>query len=161
MTDFKELEINKGVDEMSEEEAKKTLSEFMESHQKNRTAYDELQTELDETETEYQEKLEEREERIHQFKQERAEAAAEYVNMPADLLVDRFSIDEIDQILAEADEADFSEEEETPEEEEGDENLTTFSEKPEKGRAESGGKKAEYRERATSVLKNKGFPVSE
>lgn len=159
MTDFNELDLKKGVDEMSEEEAKKTLSEFMESHQKNRAAYDKLQSELDETETEYKEELEELEERIHEFKQERAEVASEYVNMPADLLVDRFSIDEIDQIIAEADDAEFSEEE-TEEAEEEDEGLTTFSEKPEKGRAESGGK-TEYRERATQVLKNKGFPVSE
>lgn len=136
MTEFHELDLQKDVASMEEEEAKETLSDFMEAHQKNQTAYDELSEERDEIETEYQEKLEEREELISEFKQERAEEAAEYVNMPADLLVDRFSLDEIDTIIEEGSEADFSEDE--PEDEPEDEQtLTTFSEKPEKGRRES------------------------
>lgn len=161
MSEFTELELNKGVEDMSEEEAKKTLSEFMESHQKNRTAYDELQIELEETETEYQEELDQLEERITQFKHERAEEAAQHVNMPADLLVDRFSLDELDQIIAEADEADFSEEEPEGEEGEEDDKLTTFSEKPEKGRAEGGKDRTEYRQRAKQLLGNKNFPVDD
>lgn len=160
MTEFNELDLNKDVEDMDEEEAKKTLSQFMASHQENVTAYDTLQTELEETETEYQEKIDEKEERIAEFKEGRAQEAAEHVKMPANLLVDRFSIEEIDQIIEEAEDAEYSEEEEAEADEE-EENLTTFSEKEEKGRADSSDNRTQYRNRAKQVLGNKNFPVSE
>lgn len=161
MTEFNDLELNDEIPSMTEEEAKKTLSEFMESHQTNRTAYDELSTELDETETEYKEKLDEKEDLISDFKEDRAEEAAEYVNMPAELLADRFSFDEIDQIIEEG--AEFSEEEEgDPEDdpEDGDGSLTTFSDKPEKGKGGSKGAGGSGdRDHARSVLQSNGFTV--
>lgn len=156
MTEFNELDLTKSVDSLDEEEAKKTLSDFMESHKNNQTAYDELQTELEETETEYKEKIEERDEKLATFKQRRAEEAANHVKMPADILVDRFSFSELEQIIEEAEDADFSEDEEEEEEE----NLTTFSERPEKGETETQNN-AEYRDRAKSVLGGKNFPVGE
>jgi hypothetical protein len=157
MTDFNELELNKSVDSLEADEAKKTLSEFMEQHQKNQAAYDELNDEIDELETEYKQEIAKLEKRVTEFKEERAEEAAEYVNMPADLLVDRFSIEELDQIIEEGADADFSEDE--PEDEDEPENLTTFSERPEKGRKESGSKNNEAVERARNRLRDHGFPT--
>lgn len=138
--EFTELDLNKSIEEMSEQEAKTTLSDFMEAHQKNQTAYDAVQEELRETETEYEEKLEQREEKIAEFRDQRAEEAAEYVKMPADLLADKFSIEEIEQIISEAEESDeFSEEEQEAGDDEDDETrYTTFAERDEKGERESG-----------------------
>lgn len=159
MTEFNELDLTKTPDDMEPEEAKKTLSEFMQAHKTNQTAYDELEQELDDVQTEYEEKLDEKRERIEEFRQERAEQAAEYVKMPADILADRFSIEELDQIIDEAAESDeFSEDTESEEEE--DESLTTFSDREEKGEAK-GGRSTEYRERAKERLKVKDFPVGE
>lgn len=136
MADFTEIDLAKEVSEMEPDEARETLVDFTETHQENRTAYDELATELDEVETEYQEKLEEKEERIAEFREERAEEAAEYVNMPADILAEKFTFSELDQIIEEAEEAEeFSEDDEADEEVETEDNLTTFSEKRERGQA--------------------------
>lgn len=157
-TEFEELELNKDVTSITEDEAKKTLSEFMEAHKSNRSAYDELKNKLDDKESEFEEKLEEKEERIAEFKQERAEEAAEYVNIPAELVAERFSFSEIEQIVEEGEE--FSESAEDEEEDEEDEYLTTFSEKPEKGRTESGGP-SKYRERAEQKLADHGIPVGD
>jgi hypothetical protein len=157
MTEFNELNFNKSVEDLEAEEARKTLSEFMEQHQKNQAAYDELEDDIDELETEYQQELAKLEKRVTEFKEERAEEAAEYVNMPADLLVDRFSIEELDQIIEEGADADFSEDE--PEEEDEPDNLTTFSDRPEKGRKEAGSKNTEAVERARNRLRDHGFPT--
>lgn len=134
MTEFKELDLGKEPSELEPDEARETLVDFMEAHQTNRTAYDELQAELDDVETEYQEKLDEKEERISEFKEERATEAAEHVKMPAEVLADRFTFSELDQIIEEAEE--FSEEgDDGEDEDEGDDALTTFSEQPERGEA--------------------------
>lgn len=157
MTDFEDLELNKDVTSMEEDEAKETLSDFMEAHQTNRSAYDELNAKLDDVETEYQEKLDEKEELIAEFKQDRAEEAAEYVNIPADLVADRFSFSEIEQIIEEGAEFSEQDEDETDEAEEGDDSpLTTFSEKPEKGTVE-GGSNPELRDRAREKLRQHGL----
>lgn len=155
MSDFTELELKTEIADMDDEEAKKTLSDFMEAHQKNRTAYDELSSELDEVETEYQEKLEAKKEVISGFKQERAEEAAEHVEMPADLLAARFSFDEIEQIIEEA--AEYNESDESDEEDDEDSALTTFAEREEKG--ETGGDGGYGSDRARELLGNKGFPA--
>ena len=158
MSKFTDLTLDKSVDDMTEDEAKETLAQFMESHQKNQTAYDELQTEYSDAQDEYEAKLEEKRERITEFREEKANKAADYVKMPAPLLAERFSISELDQIIAEGEEADFSEDDSSEESEEKD--LTTFSEKEEKGKAESGGN-AKARERARDRLMSKGFPGAE
>lgn len=157
MTDeFNDLDLNKEIADMEADEAKKTLSEFMEKHEKNRTAYDELHTELGEVETEYQEKLEDREELITEFTEERAEEAAEYVNIPAELVADRFSLEEIDQIIEEG--AEFSEQEgEDPEDEPEDDTITSFANRPEKGQGGSNGGSEGDRDRARNLLQRNGF----
>jgi len=150
---FNELELNKDVTEMGEEEAKETLSEFMEAHQKNQSEYDSLQVDLQETKTEYEEKIDDYEERISEFKEERAEEAAQYVKMPAGLLADRFSFSELEQIIEEGEE--FSDVDD--EAEEDDEPLTDFNNKEEKGRAESRDPPEQFRERAESKLAEYGI----
>lgn len=157
MTEFTELELNEDITDMSGEEAKQTLSEFMEAHQKNQSAYDKVVTDLSETETEYEQKLEEKEERIAEFKQERAEEAAEYVNIPASLLADKFSFSEIEQIIEEG--AEFSEESEEADEADEDEPITTFADREEKGRAEGGSDRSQYRQRARQKLGEHGIPT--
>lgn len=161
-TDFNDLDLQKDISEMDEEEAKKTLSEFMEAHKQNKAAYDATVEELEETAAEYSQKVEELEERMAEFREKRAAEASEYVNMPADLIADRFSYDEIEQIIEEAEESeDFSEEDESDEDED-DDRLTTFSERDEKGRFDdTGAGSGKNRERAKERMKRKGFPVSE
>jgi len=158
MSKFTDLTLDTSVDDMTGDEAKETLSQFMESHQKNQTAYDELQTEYSEAQEEYEAKLEEKSERIAEFRKEKARAASEYVRMPATLLAERFSISELDQIIEEGAEAEFSKDEDDESEEI--EDLTTFSQKEEKGKAESGGNE-QARERARDRLRSKGFPGAE
>lgn len=164
MSEFNDLELNKDIADMEADEARETLSDFMEAHQKNRTVYDELQTEFSETKEEYEDKLDGRDERIAEFKEQRAEEASQYVNMPAELLADRFDFSELDQIIEEAEEADaeFAEEGGEPEEEdESDQPLTEFSDKGGKGRVDGGGTSKQARDRARSALSNKNFPIGE
>lgn len=144
---------------MDEEEAKKTLSEFMEAHKTNRSAYDTLSSELDDVEAEYKEKLEQKEEKLAEFKHDRAEVASEYVNIPADLIASRFSLDEVEQIIEEG--AEFSESEETEEADEEDEALTSFADREERGREEGSGRTTQYRDRAEARLSEHGIPVGD
>lgn len=155
MTDFTTLELNKEIGDMDAEEARDTLSEFMDAHKSNEDAYDALQTEKEETVSEYEEKIEDYEDLISEFRERRAEKAAEYVEMPEDLLAKRFNIDELDQIIEEAEvSGEFTEEEEADEgETEEDDTLTTFSDKPERGRRESSGTGRATRQRAEAKLK--------
>lgn len=155
-TEFEDLELNKDVTSMEEDEAKETLADFMEAHQTNRSAYDELKSELADVETEYQEKLDEKEELIAEFKQDRAEEAAEYVNIPADLVADRFSFSEIEQIIEEGEEFSGADDGDDAGDESDDSPLTTFSDKPEKGTVE-GGSDPELRERAREKLSQHGL----
>lgn len=155
--EFTEIDLAKEIPSMSEDEAKETLSEFMETHQKNEQAYDELHTELDESEAEFEEQLEDYEETIAEFTQRRAEEASEYVNMPPELLADRFNFDELGKIIEEGEEADFSEDEETEEEET---HLTTFAERGEKGKREPEDGTSRFRDEAEAALAQKGVPIS-
>lgn len=151
--EFTELELNKDITAMDADEAKETLSEFMEAHKTNESAYDELSNELSETEAEFSEKLEEKEKRIEEFKYEYAEEASDYVNIPTDIVAERFSFSEIEQIIEEG--AEFSEETDEAEEAEEDEPITTFSEKPEKGEREGG--RSGDRQRAKQKLSQYGI----
>lgn len=160
MTEFTELDIQKDVDEMDESELRKTLSDFMEQHKKNTEAHDELRAEWSEKVEDREEEIEALEGRLSEFKQRRAEEAAEYTNVPADILAERFEFSELDQIIEEAEESgEFSEEEEDETEES--EYLTDFAEREQKGRQESGGTSKKHRDRAKRAMKNQGFPVSE
>lgn len=161
MTEFTEMDIQKDVDEMEESELRKTLTDFMEQHEKNTKAHDELRAEWSEKVEDREQKIEALEERLGEFKQRRAEEAAEHVNMPADILAERFDFSELDQIIDEAEE--FSEEPEEDESEEESDYLTSFAEREQKGRRDgsSGGPSKQHRERAKRAMKNQGFPVGE
>jgi len=158
MTQFTDLDLTKPVDEMEADEARETLAEFMESHRENREAYDSLQTEFSEREDELTDEVEELEGRVAEFTEEKAERAAEHVKMPADLLAARFSIDELEQIIEEGEE--FSEEPDEPEEEES-EMLTSFNDKPQKGRLEDDDRSAKFRDHAKTMLSSQGFHVED
>lgn len=159
--EFTELEVNAEIPSMDGDEAKETLSEFMESHKKNQSAYDELASELDDAEAEFKQELEEKEETIGEFKEKRAEKAAEFVNLPEELVADRFEFNEIEQIIEEGEQ--FSEEDAAESEDGeggedgGDEPITTFSQQEEKGRREGG--RVGDRDTARKLLGNHGVSV--
>jgi len=157
--EFTELDLQTDISDMDEEEAKETLSDFMAAHKENQVAYDEKVTELEEVESEYSEEIDELEERLAKFREQRAEDASEYVNMPAGLIAERFSHDEIEQIIEEAESSEEFTEDETDEGEDED-RLTTFSERDEKGRFDGGGS-SENRSRAADKLRRRNFPASE
>jgi murein DD-endopeptidase MepM/ murein hydrolase activator NlpD len=153
MTEFNELDLAKDVSEMDGDEAKETLAEFMDAHEQNQEAYDTLKAEKRKEAEEYSEQIDELEERVSQFKQERAEEASQYANMPADLLAERFSFSELDQIIEEGEEATDEEDTEFSEDEDAeDERLTTFSERPPKGKQESSGGSSYNRDRAKEKI---------
>jgi hypothetical protein len=158
MTEFTELDLNSSVSDMDEQEAKQTLSEFMEAHKNNQQAYDTAVAEQEEIEDGYSERVEELEQRLGEYRDDRAEEASEYTNMPPELLADRFSLDELEQIIEEGEEADFSEQSDEGDEDDGPDNLTTFADREEKG--QTGGEGAsKYREQAQKKLADHGFPV--
>lgn len=162
MTEFTELDLGKEVDDMDEEELRTTLSDFMQEHEQNIEAYDGLETEHKEQLSEKDERIEDLQDRVSEFKQARAEDAAEHVKMPADVLAERFSFAELDQIIEEAEE--FAEEDESEEEsEEESKYLTDFAQREQKGKQEGGGRgpSKKHRDRAASALRNNGFPASE
>lgn len=156
MTDFTELDLSKPVQEMEADEARETLSDFMDAHRANQDAYDTLRGDLEEVEAEYKEQIEDYEETIADFREQKAQEAAEYVKMPADLLADRFDYSELEEIIEEGQEFSESPDEE---EEEDETQLTSFSNKQEKGRAENERETAQWRDEAKSALANQGFPV--
>jgi predicted nucleic acid-binding Zn-ribbon protein len=158
MTDFTDLDLTKPVDEMEADEARETLAEFMDSHRDNREAYDELQTEFSQREDELTDEVEELEGRVAEFTEEKAERAAEHVKMPADLLAARFSIDELEQIIEEGEE--FSEGPEDEPDDEGPE-LTSFTEKKQKGRLEDEDRSAQFRDHAKTLLSSQGMHIQE
>lgn len=156
MTDneFNELSLNKEISEMEDDEARETLVDFMQAHAENREAYDELSTKLDKTDTEFREELEKYEDKLESVKAEYAEEAAEYVNMSSELIQDRFSLDEVKQIIDEAEGSEEFSESEEPEDEDED-RLTTFAQREEKGRREAEDGPTRFRDEAQSALRAK------
>ena len=158
MTDFTDADIDGDVSSMSGDEARQTLIEFMDVHATNRNAYDELQTEFNDTVAELEEENESLEARVSEFKSDLAAEAAEFVKLPQDLVADRFSIEEIEQIIAEGEEFADTDADDDSE----DEQMTTFSEKDEKGKTAepSSGAAGEKRQRAATLLSQNGFPAN-
>lgn len=153
---FTELDLTKNVSEMSEAEAKETLSDFMRKHSENQEAYDEVVSEYEDELEEKEETIESLEDELDEWREELAEEAAECVEMPANLLAAKFSRDELEQIISEASE--HSEEEE--EEDDEPDRLTTFSDKEQKGKETTPDyRNEEAQERAKKALASRGFPV--
>lgn len=151
MTEFNEIDLAKDVSDMEGDEARETLADFMQTHEANVEAVDELRSQYAETIEGLESEKEDLQEKVAEFTQERAAEAAEFVNIPADLLVDRFSLDEIEQIIEEGEE--YSETNEVEEEED---RLTTFADREEKGKQEKEETRpARYRDDARERLGQK------
>lgn len=155
MSEFTDLEIDADIEELGGNEAKKTLAEFIEKHKENREAYDELTTDFEQKVSDYEEDISQYEEQVETLRFEKAEEAAEHVNMPADLISDRFSLDEIDQIIDEATEHT----EGGSEEEDESDSLTEFDDRPPKGDKNDTDYREKYREDAKEMLRQHGASI--
>jgi len=136
---------------MEADEAKATLAEFMEKHKENVDEYESLKTEFSELE----ETHEEAQETLSDLRTKFAEEAAEYVNLSPTVIAERFEYSEIVQLIEEGESSqEFSEDTDEPEEDD-DGQLTTFSEKEEKGNRESKSPGEQYRDDAADRLTSK------
>lgn len=158
MTDFNNLELNKEISDMEGDEAKETLSEFMESHKKNSQAYDEVQTEFEDRIDELENDKEELQETLTTVKSEYAEKAAEKTGFTEEVLMKRFDFQELRGVVEEIEDADeFSEEEEEETEEE--QRFTQFAERDEKGKTPPDDTPNQYREQAKTLLAESGLSI--
>lgn len=160
-TEFKELDLNKEVSDMEGDEARETLVDFMQAHRENREAYDAVISEFEDELDQVNDEKEELEQTVSKFKDELAEEAAEVTNFPADLIKTKFSLSEIETVLEEAEEAGEFSDSSGEEEEEEEPSLTTFSEKPEKGKRDPEDTPSKYRDTARALLGQHGVPVRE
>jgi len=148
-----EFELQTDPEEMDGDDAKATLAEFMEKHRENVEEYDELETDFSELEEEHDEQTE----ALAELRTKFAEEAAEYVNLAPDVIADRFSYSEILSIVEEGDNSEEFSEDEEPEDAEEDEEgqLTTFSQREEKGKRESTDVTSDYTDEARDRLNDK------
>lgn len=150
MTDFENLELGEEISDMEGDDAKETLSEFMESHKKNSQAYDEVQTDYEDRIDELENDKEELQETLQTVKSEYAEKAAEETGFTEETLMKRFDFQEIREVVDEIEEAeDFSEEDEEEEEEQ---RFTQFAERDEKGKTPPDDGRTADRETAEKLL---------
>lgn len=160
MTEFTALELEKDVSDMEAEEAQETLSDFMDIHASNQEAYSDLQDSKQEKINEFKEEKESLEETLDEVKTHFAGKAKEYVNLPEDLIVDRFSLAEIQKIVEEGSE--FAEEDDSTEEEEETDFMTTFAEREQKGNLEGEENgRTDFSEEAADALKRHGVSVGD
>lgn len=155
-TQFKELDLDGEVSDMSEDEVRETLVDFVQAHKENRAAYDATVSEFEDKLDEIRTEKEAAEDELGEIHSQYAERAAEVTNMPASLIEERFDFSEVKQILEEAEEAgEFSEESE--ESEESDESrLTNFTERPDKGKQEKESTgTSQFRDDAEQLMKRK------
>lgn len=135
---MKKIELETPIDEMSETDLRQSFSEVMEAHEENVEEFSELKEQAEKV-AEYKETVEELQADVHEASGYFARRATTVTGLNEDILVDRFSVDELvelagkaDEVEAEALEQEFSQE--TPEGdddgEEDDESL--FAEKPSK-----------------------------
>lgn len=132
ISNMKQIELDTPVEEMDEESLRATLSDVMDAHEANYAEAAEREAEFSETE----EKLTAAEEQLGAAKSAFAAKAAPHTNIDADVLVERFSMDELVAYAEEAEAAGASFAEETPEPEASDDPEddpeATFAEKPPK-----------------------------
>lgn len=136
---MKTIELDVPIEEMETDDLRTTFSKVLEAHNDNIAEVADLETELGE----YAEQVETLTEQVEGVKAYFAEKASATTSLEVDLLVDRFSLDELQDMAADAD-AKFSEElePETETETEGGEE-TKFSEKPPKAPVEQEGQYSE------------------
>lgn len=157
--EFTELDLNKDVSDMEDDEARETLVDFMQAHRENREAYDSVISEFEDEIENITDEKDELEQTLGEIHSQYAEKAAEVTRFPQDLIEERFDFAEVKQILAEAEEAgEFSEE---SEEEEEEPSLTTFTERPEKGKRDPENTPTKYHDTARELLAQHGVPTGE
>lgn len=111
---MKKIELETPIDEMSESDLRETFSEVMDAHEENVAEFSEVQDEAEKA-GEYAETIEELQADVDEAAGYFAEKASEITKLNSDVLVDRFSIDELVELAAQADEeAAFSEDADCP-----------------------------------------------
>ncbi len=130
---MKKIELDTPIEDMSEADLRETFSDVMEAHEANVAEYAEVSEEAEKA-AEYAETIEELEADVSEAAGYFAAKASEVTKLDTGVLVDRFSIDELVELAAQADEetdeAEFSEEEDV--EDEPEEDASVFAEKPSK-----------------------------
>lgn len=149
MTEFQEMEVDEDLSEIPEDELRSTFAAFLETHESNVEAVNNLRASYSEKVESLESEVESLEDKVSEFTQEKAEEAAQYVNIPEELVAERFSLEEIEQIIEEGEE--FSE---SNEEEDEDSPLTTFAERGDKGKQDKE-PSTEFRQRATKLMGKK------
>lgn len=96
---MKKIELDSSIEDMDVDDLRTTFSEVMEAHAENVAEGDELQSEIDQ----YAAQVEELTGAVEGVKTYFAEKASETTSLEVDLLVDRFSLDELQDMAAEAD----------------------------------------------------------
>ena len=129
---MKHIELETPIDEMSEADLRETFSEVMDAHDENVAEFSDVQAEAEKA-AEYSETIDELEADIDEAAGYFADKASDVTGLSEDILVDRFSIDELVDLAGQADEAEpeqeFSEEADEADPEEG---GPLFAEKPSK-----------------------------
>ncbi len=134
---MKKIELETPIEDMTEADLRETFSQVMEAHEENVAEFSEVQVEAEKA-AEYAETIEELEADVEEAAGYFAQKASAVTKLNEDVLVDRFSIDELVDLAAKADEADAEAEEqefseETEEAEEADEEeASLFADKPSK-----------------------------
>ena len=138
---MKKIELDAEIEDMSEADLRETFSEVMAAHEENANEFAELQDEAEKA-AEFSERVEKLEADVEEAAQYFAEKASDVTQLSAGILVDRFSIDELVDLAAQADEQAFSQDsdEEVTEEVEDEEADSLFAEKPQKSPKFSAGR---------------------
>lgn len=147
--------MDEDLSEIPEDELRSTFAAFLETHESNVEAVDDLRATYSERIESLESEKEDLEDKVSEFTAEKAEEASEYVNIPEEIIVERFSLGEIEQIIEEGEE--FSE---SSEEEEDDEPLTTFANRGEKGKKDKESAATEYRKEAENLM-SKHIPLAQ
>ncbi len=100
---MKKIELETPIDEMSEADLRETFSQVMEAHEENAAEFSEVQAEAEKA-AEYSETIEALEADVEEAAGYFAEKASSVTKLDSELLVDRFSIDELVELAAQADE---------------------------------------------------------
>lgn len=134
---MKKIELETPIEDMSEADLRETFSDVMAAHEENATAFSELQEEAGKA-GEYEEQIDDLQSDVDEAAGYFADKASAITKLDEGVLVDRFSIDELVDLAARADEEapEFSEEQ--PEEPEAsddpadEDEQSLFAEKPAK-----------------------------
>ena len=128
---MRKIELETSIEEMDEADLRETFSDVLEAHDENVAEFAEL-TQKTEKAGEYKERVEELEGDLEEASGYFAQKASEMNGLSEDILVDRFSIDELVEMASEADEQSFSEEVVEEDEPEDDDDDSIFAERKQK-----------------------------